>query len=385
VTFEAPPLAKTVAALPAFVPFVGPLAIERRLGRQFDLRLGANESAWGVSPKARAAMERSLRDCAWYGDPENYELREALAFRHRVSPANILVASGIDDVLGLIVRGFVDPGDAVVTSQGTYPTFVYHAQGYGAVVHRVPYDGDRVDLSRLAETACRQHARIVYLANPDNPSGTWRSATELLEFAEALPRRAVLLLDEAYSDFAPPEALPAIDVGQPRVVRCRTFSKAHGLAGLRIGYAVAHSETVAALDRIRLHFGVNRVAQAGALASLGDERFVSAVIADVARGVEHYGRLAHRVGLRPVPSATNFVAMDVGDREAASRLTAALLERGVFVRRATEPPMDQWIRVTVGLPEQRAAFESVICGLLSEAGEGEAAWSTSAPTGKAQR
>jgi len=148
---------------------------------------------------------------------------------------------------------------------------------------------------------------------------------------------------------------------------------------------VAHSETVAALDRIRLHFGVNRVAQAGALASLGDERFVSAVIADVARGVEHYGRLAHRVGLRPVPSATNFVAMDVGDREAASRLTAALLERGVFVRRATEPPMDQWIRVTVGLPEQRAAFESVICGLLSEAGEGEAAWSTSAPTGKAQR
>jgi histidinol-phosphate aminotransferase len=354
------PFTRIVQDIPATVPFLAPEAIERRSGKALTLRLGANESAFGPSPLALEAMCQAAAHVNWYGDPESYDLRAALANRHGVGMEHVVVGCGVDDLLEVIVRAFLAPGETAVTSLGGYPTFAYHVAGYGGRLERVPYHDDRNDLAGLAEAANRAQARIVYLANPDNPSGSWVTAKEIGALVEALPEDCLLLLDEAYSDFAPDDALPQIDVRDPRVIRARTFSKAHGMAGARIGYALATAEIIAAFDKIRLHFGVNRIAQAGALASLQDTSHLEQVVAAVATGREEYAALAHEVGFAPLPSATNFVTMDVGGVERARALVTALAKRGVFIRMPGAPPLDRCIRVTVGTPEERAAFAEAL-------------------------
>ena len=353
---DSPPFTRLVAGLPATVPFVAPEAIERATGRRIALRLGANESTFGPSLKARDAMCAAAARVSFYGDPESYELRGALAGHLGVGVEHLVIGCGIDDLLGLIVRVFLDPGETAVTSLGAYPTFNYHVAGYGGRIERVPYRGDRNDLDTLAATATRAGARLVFLANPDNPTGSWYDADEVTAFAEALPADCLLLLDEAYHDFAPAEAIPPLDADDPRVVRLRTFSKAHGMAGARIGYAVAAEPTIRAFDKVRLHFGVSLLAQEGALASLGDPDFLRGVVAEVTAGRQEYTDLGQSLGLPTLPSATNFVAFDTGSPTRARALMEALAARDVFVRVPGAPPLDRLLRVTVGTPAERAAF-----------------------------
>jgi len=355
-----PPVTRVVASLPATVPFVAPEAMERRSGRPFILRLGANESTFGPSPRAKQAIRAAAEQIANYADPENYELRAALAAHHSIALEQIVVGSGIDDLLGLVVRAFLDRDEVAVTSLGAYPTFNYHVSGYGGRLERIPYRDDRNDLEALAETARRTGARLAYLANPDNPSGSWHSAAALCAFVESLPGDCLLLLDEAYVEFAPPDAVPPLDADDPRVIRLRTFSKAHGMAGARIGYAVATRATTAAFEKIRLHFGVNLAAQAGALASLADTDYLQSVIVEVANGRRDYEELASELGLAPLPSATNFVTIDVGGPERARALVGALGERGVFIRMPGATPLDRCVRVTVGTPAERATFAAIL-------------------------
>jgi histidinol-phosphate aminotransferase len=304
-------------------------------------------------------MQRAAAEVAWYGDPENYDLRAALAHKHGVELANIMIGSGIDDLIGWIVRAFVEPGEVVAASLGAYPTVAFHVDGFGGRLARVPYRDDRNDLDALAEAAREQHAKLVYVANPDNPTGTWAMASALQAFTDQLPEDCLFILDEAYSEFAPPEAVPPVDVSDPRVLRLRTFSKAYGMAGARIGYVLGAAAIVAAFEKIRLHFGVNRVAQAGALAALADTEYLAHVVAATAEGRADYAALAAELNLPALPSATNFIAIDVGGAERAARLVAALAERGVFIRMPGAPPINRCIRVTVGLPEQRAAFAAI--------------------------
>ena len=357
-----------IAELPASVPFLAPEAIERQTGRRLVLRLGANESTLGPSPRAVEAMRQAVARVNWYGDPESYDLRAALAAHLDVPMECIIVGCGIDDLLGLIVRTFLDRGEVAVTSRGAYPTFDYHVAGYGGRIEYVPYREDRNDLDGLATAATRAGARIVYLANPDNPSGSWHRASHVLALRDALPDGCLLLLDEAYCDFAPPEALPAMDVSDPRLIRVRTFSKAHGMAGARIGYALAPVEVIQAFEKIRLHFGVSLVAQAGALASLQDADFLRGVVAEVAAGREEYAALARELGFVPLPSATNFVAMDTGSPERAKAMMAALAARDVFIRKPGAPPLDRCIRVTVGTAPERARFAALLRATVAEVG-----------------
>jgi histidinol-phosphate aminotransferase len=310
-------------------------------------------------------MQAAVDAVHWYGDPESHDLRAALAERLAVGMEHVVVGSGIDDLLGLIVRTFLEPGANAVTSLGGYPTFAYHVAGYGGRLERVPYRDDRNDLDGLAGAARRSDASLVFLANPDNPSGTWHDADAVAGFARGLPAGCLLILDEAYVDFAPSETSPAIEPDDPNVIRVRTFSKAHGMAGARIGYAVTASETIGAFDRIRLHFGVNRVAQAGALASLEDEVFVTSVVQEVARGRADYEALGAELGIPTLPSATNFVAMDLGGEDRSAQVVEALLAEDVFVRRPGAPPLDRCIRVSVGTPDERALFAEVFRSVMA--------------------
>jgi len=357
-----------VRDLPATVPFVGPETQERARGRSLRARIGANESVFGPSPQAVAAMRQAAAEAWMYCDPENHDLKAALARHHGVKPQNIVVGEGIDGLLGYIVRMTVEPGSAVVTSLGAYPTFNFHVAGYGGRLLTVPYVNDSEDPEALLAAAKREHARLVYIANPDNPMGSWVSAAELQRLIEGLPDGTLLLLDEAYSDTAPDDAIPSIDADDPRVLRLRTFSKAYGLAGARIGYCLGEAGVIRSFDKIRNHFGVNRIAQAGALVALADQAYLRQAVANIAAARTEIARIAAGCGLQALPSATNFVAIDCGrDGTFARRVLQELIARDVFVRMPAVAPLDRCIRVSAGTSEDLAVFAEALPEALAAA------------------
>lgn len=363
-----PRYTELVAGLPASVPFVGPEAQERARGAAFAARLGANESRFGPSPRAVAAMAAAAAEAWMYGDPEAFDLREAIAAHHGVARANVLVGEGIDGILGNLVRLLVAPGDAVVTSDGAYPTFNFHVAGYGGVLHRVPYAGDHEDPAALVAKAAEVGAKLVYIANPDNPMGSWHDGAATAAMIEALPGGCLLALDEAYVELAPEGTAAEVAADDPRVIRLRTFSKGHGLAGLRVGYALAAPGLISAFDKVRNHFGMGRVAQAGALAALQDQDWLAGVRAQAVAGREALAGIARANGLVPLPSATNFVTMDCGGDGALARaVVAALGRRGVFVRMPFVAPHDRCIRVSCGTPADLALFAAALPEALAEA------------------
>jgi histidinol-phosphate aminotransferase len=365
---ENPRLTPLVASLPATVPFVGPEAQERTRGAKFRARIGANESSFGPSPRVVATMRAVAPDMWMYCDPDNHDLKAALATYLGVDIGNVVVGEGIDGLLNLVVRMYVSAGDPVVTSLGAYPTFNFHVAGFGGALVPVPFMDDREDLDGLLAAVKREKAPLVYLSNPDNPMGTWWDAAEIVRFIEALPETTMLILDEAYGETAPPSALPALDISRPNVVRMRTFSKAYGLAGIRCGYAIADTAVIRNVEKVRNHYGVSRMAQIAGVAALADRTYLDEVVAKVASGRERIARIARANALAPIPSATNFVTIDCGGGGAfAMKVMQGLLSRDVFVRKPMAPVLDRCIRVSVGLDHELAIFEEELPGALAAA------------------
>ncbi|HRK18008.1 MAG TPA: pyridoxal phosphate-dependent aminotransferase [Hyphomicrobiaceae bacterium] len=366
-----PNLTKLVATLPSTVPFVGPEAQERARGRAFRARIGANENVFGPSPKAVAAMAAAAADCWMYCDPENHDVKVALAKHLGVKPENIAVGEGIDSLFGYTVRLFVDPagGDTVVTSAGAYPTFNFHVAGYGGRLVTVPYAADREDPEHLLDAARREKPKLIYFANPDNPMGSWWNAGGVQQFIERVPEGTVLVLDEAYAEFAPDGTMPPLDVSDPRVLRFRTFSKAYGMAGARIAYVIGEASLIKCFDKIRNHFSVNRIAQAGALAALADQEHLRRTITAVSEARSSIGGIAERCGFRPLPSATNFVTIDCGrDGAYAKSILDGLIARDVFVRMPGVAPLNRCIRISAGKPADLDILEEALTGVVKATG-----------------
>ncbi len=362
------PFTPIVAALPQTVPFVGPEAQERARGRPFRARIGANESVFGPSPKAVAAMRQAATEVWQYGDPENHDLKVALANVHGVGPENVVVGEGIDTLFCYTNRLFVEPGVTVATSKGAYPTFNFHVAGCGGRLVTVPYRDDHEDPQALLMLARREDARLIFFANPDNPMGTWRDAETIQHTIDQIPDGAILVLDEAYWEFAPEGVIPPFDVSNPKVLRFRTFSKAYGMAGARIGYAVGEAGLIKSFDKLRNHFGVNRVAQAGALASLADKDHLARVAILAAAAKERIAAIARANGLNTLPSATNFVAVDCGrDGDYARRVLRELIARGIFVRMPGVAPLDRCIRISAGLEPDLDLLEEMLPDALEAA------------------
>ena len=363
-----PPFQPIVAALPHLVPFVGPEALERARGRPFRARLGANESAFGPSPHAIAAMSAAVLENWKYADPESFELRAAIALHHGVSINSVVVGEGIDGLLGLTCMMFLEPGTAVVTTDGAYPTFNFHALAHGGQLIKVPMREDREDLAALLDAARRQAARILYLSNPNSPMGTWWPAADITALIRDLPRETLLLLDEAYSDTAPLGTVPPLDVSNPQVVRLRTFSKAYGLAGARIGYAIGAPEIIHAFDKVRNHYGINRVGQIGALAALRDQDYLAGAVWKIAGARDRIAAIACDNGLMPIASAASFVAIDCGgDRALAARVLDGLIDRDVFIRQPAVSPLNRCIRISCGLDPALDIFAEELPRAMEEA------------------
>ena len=360
------PLATT---LPATVPFTGPETMERSQGRPFRARLGANESLFGPSPQAIAAMKTAAEAVWMYADPESHDLKQALARHHGVTPGHIVVAGGIDGLLGLLCRLTLEPGVPVVTSLGAYPTFNFHVAGFGGALHRVPYRGDHEDPQALLDTARQTGARLIYLANPDNPMGSHHPGHVIEAMVADLPDHSLLVLDEAYADLAPQGTLPDIPADHPQVIRLRTFSKGYGMAGARVGYAITHPDLAQAFDKVRDHFGMGRIAQIGALAALADQDWLEQVRQRVIAARARVTAIAAANGLRALPSATNFVTVDCGRHgDHARAILRETVARGVFIRMPGVAPLDRCIRISLGDDAALDVLEEVLPQAIAAAG-----------------
>ncbi|MBV9646268.1 MAG: aminotransferase class I/II-fold pyridoxal phosphate-dependent enzyme [Candidatus Eremiobacteraeota bacterium] len=359
------PLGFTQGVAPAAL--LGPEEIARRLGARGLIRLGSNESPFGPGPKALAAIQREAALSHRYGDPACFALREAVAGHHGVPIDCVAVGAGIDDLLGWVVRAFLSQGMSAIASRGAFPTFEMHVNGFGASLTAVPYRSDgRTDLDGFVHVAKRCGGGLIFLPNPDNPSGSSWDWGDVEAFLDALPDDVFLIHDEAYANFLSAEHRFPLDTLDERMVRMRTFSKEYGLAGLRVGYALGTPKVIGALDAIRLLYGVNRLAQAAALASLSDSVFMEDVVARIAMARDEYHALARRLGLATFPSETNFVLFDFGDAERARSALESLLRRGIHVRKPAAPPLDGCIRVSVGTPAERERFAEELEAIVAD-------------------
>ena len=361
-------LTPLAAALPATVPFVGPEAQERQRGVPFTARLGANENNFGPSPHAITAMQQAATEAWQYPDPEMHDLRAAIAAHHGCDARHIMPGEGIDGLLGLITRLLIGPGDHVVTSAGAYPTFNFHVAGFGGTLHMIPYTGDHEDPERLIARARETQAKLIYIANPDNPMGSHHSADTIARMVDNVPPGALLLLDEAYIDLAPLGLAPALDPADPRVLRLRTFSKGYGLAGIRVGYAIGPAPLIGAFHKVRNHFGLSRISQAGAIAALADQNWLGHVRTEVASARATISQIARNNRLTALPSATNFVTIDCGhDGAFAKGVLNGLADEGIFVRMPFVAPQNRCIRISCGTAEQLAAFAAALPRALATA------------------
>lgn len=365
-----PNLTPLAQSLPASVPFVGPETQERAMGREFTARLGANESAFGPSPKAITAMQAAASETWMYADPESHDLRQALAAHHDIGPDCIMVGEGIDTLLGLLVRLYVGAGDAVVTSAGAYPTFNYHVAGFGGALHTVPYKNDHEDPDALLTKAQDVGAKLIYIANPDNPMGSWHQADVIEDMISRLPAGCMLVLDEAYIELAPDGTAPALTALPENMIRLRTFSKAHGMAGARVGYAISTPDVISGFNKVRNHFGMSRTGQIGALAALQDTGWLGSVRTQVKDASKRIQQIAADNGLTALPTATNFVAIDCGkDGDFARGVLAHLVANGIFVRMPFVAPQDRCIRVSCGTTTQINAFATALPAAITAAHE----------------
>jgi len=333
--------------------------VQRTLKRASVIKLASNENALGPSPKALVALKAAAGSLHRYPDATCRELRRRLAKTLRLDPASILIGNGSDELLVLALRAFVDPGDEVVVAEPTFLIYAIQARACGASVKTVPLRDLRYDLKAM-KTALTPRTKLVFIANPDNPTGTYVTNQELDTFLTGLPSQMIVVMDEAYYEFveAPdyPRTLHWID--RAALLVTRSFSKAYGLAGLRVGYGIARPSLIRALDAVREPFNVNRLAQVAACAALEDRTFLRRTKAMVREGRRYLTRELAQLGLSVVPSVTNFFLIKFGP--GAARVAQGLLERGIIVREMSAWKLDGFLRVTIGtMPENRQFIKSL--------------------------
>ena len=326
------------------------------------IKMASNENPFGPSPKAIAAMQAVLRETNFYPDNDVSELRQKLAELHKVPPEQIVPTAGSTALLGIMARTLLSPGLNAITSERSFIVYPIATQAAGGKLILVPMRDDGYDLDAIA-AAIDRNTRIIYLSNPNNPTGTMVPAAEVDRFLDKVPGHVVVILDEAYSDFAQyfagqrgvnySHSLDYVKQGR-KVVVLRTFSKGHGLAGVRVGYGIGPAELMSYLARMRTTFSVSTVAQAAALAALADEAHTRKALANNADQAAVLAEGLLEIGYRAVPTWANFLYCEIGDD--AATVAKRLQEEGVIIR-----PLGPWgapmaIRITIGTPEQNEFF-----------------------------
>jgi histidinol-phosphate aminotransferase len=342
--------------------------VQRELGLERVVKLASNEGPFGPFPAALAAMERAVTELNRYPDGGAYRLHQALAERHAVSQEEICVGGGADGCIDMLSQAVLDPDDEIVCGWPSFPSYVIYARKQGALATQVPLEDHRYDLDALL-AAMTARTKIVYVCHPNNPTGTMNTRSELDAFFERVPEHVLVVVDQAYFEYLDrpdyPDAVTEYRKQGRNVAVLRTFSKIYGLAGLRIGYAVAPREICAAMAKVRRPFDVSTPAQAAALASLDDPTEIERRRALNADGLARLGVILREHGLEPVAGVGNFIYADVGEDAAA--LYERLLREGVIVRPLHGFGAPNAIRVSVGSPEELEVFAGALGRVLTPA------------------
>jgi histidinol-phosphate aminotransferase len=357
---------------PAYVRAIAPyqpgkpiseLARELGLPEQSIVKLASNENPRGASPKAIAAMRIAIGETGRYPDGNGFALKNALSKRYGLAPDRIVLGNGSNDVLEMAARAFLAPGTSAVFSEHAFAVYPLATQATGATGIVVPARNFGHDLEAMSK-AIRSDTRIVFVANPNNPTGTWLPPKAIRGFLEKIPTDVLVVLDEAYNEYLDPElrgdALRCSEEFSNLVVS-RTFSKAYGLAGLRVGYGISHPQVADLMNRVRQPFNVSDIAQAAAVAALFDDEFVeqSMLLNEQGRQTLTEGFL--QLGLQWIPSHGNFVCVKVGR---GTEIFQRLLKRGVIVRPIASYGMPEYLRVTIGTESENARFLSTLAAVL---------------------
>lgn len=359
------PFNPVLQGLPVYQPGrpIEEVARELGLAPRDIIKLASNENSLGPSPLAVRAMRRALSRVHLYPDGNAYYLKRKLADKLGVTSANLILGNGSNEVIELIGHALLAPGSEVVVSQYCFAVYPIVTALFGAKLLTVPARNHGHHLEAML-AAITPATRIVFVANPNNPTGTTAGRDELENFVQAVPASVLLVLDEAYFEFLndPLDLLPVIRSGaRLNLILLRTFSKIYGLAGLRIGYGIGHPELIAALEKIRQPFNLNAVAQTGALAALDDTKHVERTRRMNARGLKFYVRAFRKLGLEYLPSSANFILVRVGDGQ---RVFVELQKLGVIVRPMAGYQLSEWVRISIGTPKENArclqALETVL-------------------------
>ena len=344
-----------VRAISPYQPGKPITELAREMGIPVDkiVKLASNENPLGMSPKARKAVEAAINGIERY--PDQFELIKAVATRCNVAPSQVVLGNGSNDVLDLIARVFLAPGRSAVFAQHAFAVYPLATLSTGAELISTPAKHYGHDLQAM-RAAIRPDTRIVWIANPNNPTGNFLPYPEVRAFLEAVPKDVVVVLDEAYNEYLPPTE--RVDTAAwiadfPNLVVTRTFSKIFGLAGLRVGYALASADIADLMNRVRQPFNVNNLAIAAAKAALDDHLFVAESYELNRRGMEQIVAGLKRLGLEHIPSHGNFVTFKAGDGAAVNQ---KLLKQGVIVRPIGGYGLPEWLRVTIGTEPDNTRF-----------------------------
>lgn len=338
--------------------------LERELGISDIIKLASNENPLGCSPRVLTAIESGMSELALYPDGNGFVLKKALSDFYKRPLEEVTLGNGSNDILELAARAFLKPGDEAVFSQHSFAVYPLVVQAVGATGVSVPAVEYGHDLVAMA-AAITDKTRMVFIANPNNPTGTWVEEGELDAFLMAVPENVIVVLDEAYGEYVQPGELPdGLDfLGRyPNVMVSRTFSKAYGLAALRIGYAFAHPDITNVLNRVRQPFNVNALALRAAVAALGDQEFVTRSRDLNAAGMKFITDGVHALGLGVIPSKGNFLSINLG-REGLP-VYEALLRQGVIVRPVANYGMPHCLRVTIGSQAENERFLAALKTVL---------------------
>ncbi|MBV9763013.1 MAG: histidinol-phosphate transaminase [Acidobacteriaceae bacterium] len=341
-----------VAALRRYEPGLSAEEVKQQLGLERVAKLASNENPLGSSPRAIEAAQRALTTMARYPDG-GAGLRRRLAERFHVKMENVIVGSGSEGIIANVVRTFLCDNDEVLTTEAAFLGFQVLARGRGVTYRTVPYKDWQYDLPALAD-AGNERTKLIYLANPNNPTGTFFTRTAFEEFHARVPERVLIILDEAYFEFAQDEPTfpDSMNYRFDNVITLRTFSKAYGLAAARIGYGFAHENLISMLLKVKLPFEPSGISAAAALGALEDEEFVRNTVRENARGRAFLQRKVRELGFRALPSAASFVTIVLETEEQADHMFRQLLHRGVIVRPLKATGLPKCLRISVGTPDE---------------------------------
>jgi len=354
-----------VRAISPYVPGkpIAETARELGIAESSILKMASNENPLGPSPKALAAIRGVLDQLAYYPDGSGYEMKRALQRKFSIDPESVVLGNGSNDVLELVGRSFLTPADSAVYSRHAFLVYPLVVQAIGAKHIEVPAKAYGSDLDAMA-SAIRADTKLVFLANPNNPTGTFNDWASVEAFVNRVPANVLVVLDEAYGEYLPAaQQSPTLGwiARHPNVVVTRTLSKAYGLAGLRIGFAVADPRVAGIMNRVRQPFNVNQLALEAAVAALDDDAFIAKSRDTNAAGLRQLVHGFQQLGLEYIPSHGNFISVRVGE---AARVYAALLALGVIVRPIAGYGLPEHLRVTVGLPEHNTRFLDALAAVL---------------------